>query len=362
MNHHRRRLIRVAGVDAASFLQGILTADVATLSLSEPVPESTLLGSSMAAAAATAAEVVASSPRFTAQYSLLLTPQGKVLYDFFVLFDSQIGEYYLACSPLVIDEIHKKLQLYRLRAAVTIERLGPEARLDYRLSPGASSVLAGLSLSERAGGGYREDEGVAAAGYRLSDPRLATLGLPLVPLELQLTFDGDEEGQLAEQAELDMPLLDALLLRLAVPQFGVDFLPGEYFPFDLGFENFGALSYSKGCYVGQEVVTRTKFRGQVRKFVTVLLPVNAAATVIANVERGAAVISAAGRQCGAVIGTHSDRAVLALIRDTAAVAAAGSADSVKRIESGEQFMIDQTAYLVYQHPWQQEQQRGDNGA
>jgi len=53
--------------------------------------------------------------------------------------------------------------------------------------------------------------------------------------------------------------------ELSLPRLYIDFESGKYFPFDVGYNNFNAISYTKGCYIGQEVITRTHFRGVSRK-------------------------------------------------------------------------------------------------
>ncbi len=184
-----RAVLALIGEDATAFLQGLVTQDV-------------------------------SSARAT--FAALLTPQGKILFDFFLV--PVEGGYLIDCDANGAPALLKRLSMYKLRAKIA---LAPEAAL---------CVFVGEAPEARA---------------RFADPRLAALPRrSIVPLT---------DGPAADEA------YDALRLSLGVPEFGRDFLGEEVFLLDVNYDALGAVSYKKGCFVGQEVTSRMKRKGEIRK-------------------------------------------------------------------------------------------------
>jgi folate-binding protein YgfZ len=181
-----RAVISVSGAEAKTFLQGLITNDVTKL-----VPERPL-------------------------YAALLTPQGKVLFDF--LLSAADETVYVDCLAVSADALLKRLTLYRLRAQVELAR---------------RSDLSVLWNSENGS----------------DDPRWATLGRRAV----------------AESQEPDVSA-EYLTRRLAiaVPE-GADFGSDKIFALDAGLEELHGVSFDKGCYIGQELTARMKHRGTARK-------------------------------------------------------------------------------------------------
>jgi folate-binding protein YgfZ len=190
-------------------------------------------------------------------YSLLLTPQGKVLEDFFLLQEDD-DAWLLDCNSEGADKLLSQLKKYSLGLQLSIE-------LDNKRK---------VFLSQE-GPGYK-------------DPRDPRLGYRYY----------------SEEAEnLILPSPD-LYYDLAIPILYSDFLPGEFYPFDLGFD-YG-LSYSKGCYIGQEVITRTKFLGEVRKKVCKIKLLQA----LTEKED----LYLEGRKIGQILALYPERKALALVK------------------------------------------------
>ena len=192
-----RRLLKVSGADCVEFLQNLITCEVASL---DP-------GAS--------------------RFGALLTPQGKILFDFFVL--READGYLLDVDAGQADALAQRLTFYKLRAAVDI-------------SADPRSVFAS----------WPDGEGV-------SDARTASMGTrhygETIPANATLAqWHGHRIG-------------------IGVPHLGLDFDPGENFPHDVLMDQFDhpGVDFRKGCYVGQEVVSRMEHRGTARsRFVKVM--------------------------------------------------------------------------------------------
>ena len=193
-----RAVIALAGADAENFLQGLITNDM----------EGTHDGRAL--------------------YAALLTPQGKILFDFLIVKDG--ARYLLDCAAARAGELAKRLGFYRLRAKVEIT---PQPDLSVACIWG--------------------DTGTTTAGVAFTDPRLPALG----------------QRTIAPRGELsatNATLADYHLHRisLGVPD-SADLPPDTMFALDAGFEELNGVSFTKGCYVGQEVTARMKHRATARR-------------------------------------------------------------------------------------------------
>jgi folate-binding protein YgfZ len=200
-----RGVIRVSGNDARDFLENIVTNEM------DDVTEG------------------------RAGYGGLLTPQGKIIGDFFVVAvpDAEGGGFLLDTPLLQTADLMKKLKLYKLRAKVIIDDLSETA-----------AVIAATD-----GGKLPADAGLVYA-----DPRLAELGERAI-----VDLDGADE---LVDASLDE--YHAHRVGLGIPDGGRDFLYGDAFPHEALFDQLGGVSFKKGCYIGQEVVSRMQHRGTAR--------------------------------------------------------------------------------------------------
>lgn len=200
-----RALIRIAGEDAHTFLQNLVTADI----------EDTDSGG--------------------ASSSALLTPQGKILFDF-LLYRTNDG--YLADAPAsVASDFLKRLTFYRLRAKVELELLDADT--------GVFAVWDGSPE-------------INEARVAVTDPRTPALGLRIVAPVSAMT------GQMEEFAA-DLDAYERHRVATGVPEGLKDYAYSDIFPHDADLDQLGGVSFTKGCYVGQEVVSRVHHRGTARK-------------------------------------------------------------------------------------------------
>ena len=207
-----RGVLKVAGDDARSFLHGLVSADILKLGAGE------------------------------ARFCALLSPQGKIIADFIVVeapaHDG--GGFFLDVPRAVAKPLLDKLNLYKLRSRLTV---------------GDSSDTLGVLAAW-------DGEGIATLAFGLcyADPRLPALGLRAI-LPPQRAADA--------AAALGAVLVDASAyeghrIALGIPHGGVDFQYGDAFPHEADMDQLGGVDFTKGCYVGQEVVSRMEHRGSAR--------------------------------------------------------------------------------------------------
>jgi tRNA-modifying protein YgfZ len=205
-----RGVVKVVGDDARRFLNGLVTSDV---------------GKMTPAAACFAA---------------LLTPQGKIIADFIVAEAPAAdgGGFFLDIPTALGTTLVDKLNLYKLRAKVIAEDL--------------SAVLGVLAVWE----GLGETE----YGLCYADPRLPALGeRVMLPPHLAAPAAADLGAELVDAAQYE-----AHRIALGVPRGGLDFSYGDAFPHETDMDQLGGVDFAKGCYVGQEVVSRMEHRGTAR--------------------------------------------------------------------------------------------------
>lgn len=210
----RRAVLSVSGPEAREFLQGLITQDMGHVS------------------------------RERAAYAALLTPQGKIMFDFFVT-ENEDGFLIDVLAERAADLL-KRLKLYRLRAKVELADR-PE-----------TSVLLGWGGEAPAPAGFVIDP--APGRIAFVDPRLDALGVRVL-----VNRDTRETALTDLGAEASFAGYDAHRLALGVPESGADILPERSFPLDLNFDALHGVDYRKGCFVGQEVTSRMKRKGEVRK-------------------------------------------------------------------------------------------------
>jgi folate-binding protein YgfZ len=214
-----RGVVKVVGEDARGFLNGLFTADIA--------------------------QVTPARPKFAA----LLTPQGKIIVDCIVAeaLATGGGGFFLDCPRALAGAMVEKLNFYKLRAKVICEDL--------------SEVLGVLAIWN--------GTGTTAYGLVYPDPRLPALGQRVMLPPHLAKEAADELGA----DLLDPQAYEAHRIALGVPRGGLDFVYGDAFPHEADMDQLSGVDFDKGCYVGQEVVSRIEHRGTARNRV---VPVMAA--------------------------------------------------------------------------------------
>ena len=206
-----RGVVKVAGEDARHFLNGLATNDVG--------------------------KVVPGAACFAA----LLTPQGKIVVDFIVTEApaEDGGGFFLDCPRALAPALVEKLKFYKLRAKVLAEDLS-----------NALGVMAVWGVEP------------AASDYGLSfaDPRLPALGSRVILPPQQAAEAAADLGASFVAPEI----YDAHRIALGVPRGGNDFIYGDTFPHEADMDQLGGVDFDKGCYVGQEVVSRVEHRHTAR--------------------------------------------------------------------------------------------------
>lgn len=243
-----RGVIRISGAEARDFLQNLVTND-----MEEVTPG-------------------------RAGYGALLTPQGKIICDFLIVaLPEEDGGGFLLDTPLLqVPDLMKRLKLYKLRAKVVLEDLTDR-----------SAVLASADGAPLP----------AEAGVVYDDPRLPALGQRGI-----VDLAGSESLVTAEPEAWH-----ARRIALGVPAGGRDFAYGDAFPHEALLDQLGGVSFKKGCYIGQEVVSRMQHRGTARTRVVPVVFDEGIAT-----ETGAEA-TAGGKPLG-TIGSAAGGRALALLR------------------------------------------------
>lgn len=213
-----RAVLSVSGDDRASFLQGLISNDIGKAG-----PDHAL-------------------------WAAFLTPQGRFLYDLFIV--EHGGAFLIDVEAARAEEFRKKLSLYKLRAKVVI------ALTD--LSVFAVMNADALDLGDHPGAARPFGDGIAYV-----DPRLASVGA-------RVLLASPETLIAAGMAEADFATWDQNRIEAGLPDGSRDMVVDKALLLENGFDELGGVDFEKGCYMGQELTARTKYRGLVKKR---LLPV-----------------------------------------------------------------------------------------
>jgi tRNA-modifying protein YgfZ len=247
-----RGVVKVTGETARDFLNGLITTDTTRL---QPG-----LG----------------------RFGALLSPQGKITVDFLIT-EAPAGHgggFLIDCPKPLAQALADKLKFYKLRAKIEVENLSDSL-----------GVLAAW-----------DGEAALKPDLTFTDPRNSQLGLRIfVPAELV------QKAADAIGAELvDASAYEAHRIAIGVPRGGVDFMYGDAFPHETNMDRLSGVDFDKGCYVGQEVVSRMQHRGTARTR-TVRLLLDGPAP-----EIGSAIL--AGEKSVGTMGSAADGHALALMR------------------------------------------------
>jgi folate-binding protein YgfZ len=200
-----RAIIAVEGADAETFLQNIITTDLTALGASEARP------------------------------SALLSPQGKILFDFLV---SRAGNdrFLLDCPAMLADDFVRRLMLYKLRAKATI----------------AKHDQAVVAVT------WGDDSSASQTDSSAGDARFPKAARVVRHYGVLLPAKDASENE-----------WHALRIAHGVAESGFDYAAGDAFPHDVLLDENGGVGFRKGCYIGQEVVSRMQHRGTARRRVLI---------------------------------------------------------------------------------------------
>lgn len=229
-----RALITVKGAQAAEFLNSIITADISALAEAELRP------------------------------AALLAPQGKILFDFLIapLSPAQGGGFQLDIKADLAEAFCRRLSLYTLRRQVEISAPQP--------------VMAAASDRESKTA-WRDSRFPAAS-----------------PLWRSYSAASGQN----EQKPADLTAWDSLRIAHCLPEGGRDFILGDTFPHDVNYDALGAVSFGKGCYIGQEIVARMQHKTIIRKRLVKIEADEALPAAGAEIIKAGKPIGRLGTVCG----------------------------------------------------------------
>jgi tRNA-modifying protein YgfZ len=256
-----RGILAVSGPDRRSFLQGLVSNDVEKV-----------------------------GPR-RALYAALLTAQGRYLHDFMM---AEIdGVIWLDTEAAHLGNLKRRLAVYRLRA---------RAALDEKPDLAVAAIFGERALAAT---GLSSEPGAAqpfGSGIIFVDPRLSALGARCILPRADIRQALREAGL----AEAGFPVYDRLRLALGIPDGSRDLVPDKSILLEAGFDELNGVDWLKGCYVGQELTARTKYRGLVKRR---LMPVE----VDGPIPAPGTIVTADGREVGEMRSSR-DELGLALLR------------------------------------------------
>ena len=283
-----RTIIALGGEEATAFLQRLLTVDMNAITHDH------------------------------AGYGALLTPQGKILFDVFIL--KTQNRILLDCARRHKNDVVKRLSLYKLRTKVEIEDRGDDNTVAALWGDGVAPKMA-----EKTGAMNR-----IGPIWAYRDPRSLDAGIRFVVPRggidrLADTFTAESTDESAYKRHRIM---------LGLADIGEDTDCATLFPHEANFDQFGGVDFAKGCYVGQEVVSRMQHRATIRKRI---VPVSSDETIPPHDSDITASGNSVGRMLCAVEGNG-----LALLRlDRVA----------KACKAGESLTIQNTIVKIKRPAW-----------
>ena len=202
------RFINIAGDDRQEFLQGLITNDINACNRNNPI------------------------------YSCILSPQGKFLADFFVI--ELDGSYLIEIHNRFFDNILQKLQLYKLKSKVIISE--------------NNSYLSCVVLFI--------NKKIALPNHLISyqDPRNNNIGIRYI-----LNTDNSSSLKKLGFTPVDINYYKEILMKNLIPYSPDDLIVNKSLLLENNFQNINAISWDKGCYVGQEITARMKYRALLKK-------------------------------------------------------------------------------------------------
>ena len=257
----QRGVLAVSGPEQRSFLQGLVSNDVEKVGHTQ------------------------------ARYAALLTAQGRYLHDFFMI--EADGAIWLDAETARLGDLKRRLSMYRLRAKATLEeKPGLAVAVIFGEGVLAATNLSGVPGSARALG----------SGVVFVDPRLVALGARCILPRAEIRQTLRDHGL----CEAGFAAYDRQRLTLGVPDGSRDLVPEKSLLLEAGFDELNGVDWQKGCYIGQELTARTKYRGLIKRR---LMPVEADGVAPAP----GTIVTAEGHEAGEMRSSR-DALGLALLR------------------------------------------------
>lgn len=247
-----RGVIQISGEDRVSFLQGLTSNDVMKVSQTKTI------------------------------YSLILTPQGKFLFDVFIIDSDE--SLLLDCERAHVSDLLKILSLYKLRSKVALEDVSDQYGIFAVWGDGS---LKTLKLEDVEGLTRRTGSIVA-----YTDPRYSGLGARLVT---------SKKGESIEGEVMPIEEYDLHRIKLGVPDGSKDMIPEKSIVLECGMDELNGVNWEKGCYLGQELTARTKYRALIKKR---LLPIQIAGA--SSMPPLTPILNASGKEVGETRSSSKD--------------------------------------------------------
>lgn len=239
-----REIVRVKGPEVAQFLQGLITNDMNHIS----------------------------EGHLPCMYTMFLNTKGRILHDGIVYSTRNPDTYLIECDCESAQAIEKHLKMYRIRRKIDVEALGSEYKI-WVVFDKSSSTFNELSkpliaMKEQFACPCSDPKKPVSKQndiHVFRDPRLAALGLRFITQE---NFNHDTIGKI-----LGLPSANKQTsanyrthrYRLGIGEGCKDLPPEACFPLEANGDYLHAVSFNKGCYLGQELTARTYHTGVIRK-------------------------------------------------------------------------------------------------
>ncbi len=207
----------------------------------------------------------------TYSYNYLLTSQGKFLFDFFV-YKKGVESYFLDINKDSASDLQKRLMMYKLRSNLEAQDVSSKYNILY------SDSLVELDVE-----------------FSLQDPRYNELGYRAMI----------EISKIDQLSEIEEGLYNRDKYKYAITDGNTDLIYDRSIPVEYGAEELNAIDYHKGCYIGQEVISRVKYQGVVRKKIFKLY----SDTDIVIKEKQTQVADVDGNKIGAVCSNYRNQAI-----------------------------------------------------
>ncbi len=202
-HHLNSRFFKISGADRVSFIQNLITNDIEKCNNERII------------------------------YSCLLTPQGKFLADFFIFNINE--DYYFETNSKYYNKLIEKLKIYKLRSDIIIEEINDLFSYSiFNINYNHKSIIL------------------------INDPRNINIGKKLI-VNNEIAISDREINKISETKYHE------ILIKNRIPYSPFDILENKSLLLENNFDNLNAIDWDKGCYVGQEITARMKYRGLLKK-------------------------------------------------------------------------------------------------